>query len=216
MSSSGRADRGLSRCLGGGDRRCGADLERGGAAAGTPAPTSPNSARPTRRCSPSPSPPSDGAVYAAGDAATRFTIQSVSKPFTYAAALDRLGREAVLPAGRRGADRQRLRSTSRSTRSHNRPMNPMVNAGAIAMADLIHGATGHAREQALRALMARFAGRELELDRAVYASEKETGHRNRAIAWMMTSTGHAQARPRRCSTSISGNARCWSTCAISR
>jgi glutaminase len=34
---------------------------------------------------------SDGYVYESGDAAVEFTIQSISKPFTYALALDRIG-----------------------------------------------------------------------------------------------------------------------------
>ena len=59
--------------------------------------------------------------------------------------------------------------------------------------------------------MERFAGRALELDEAVYLSEKATGHRNRAIACMMLNSGMIKRDPRTCSTSISGNARCWST-----
>ena len=38
---------------------------------------------------------SDGYVYECGDTATQFTIQSISKPFTYALALDQLGERAV-------------------------------------------------------------------------------------------------------------------------
>ncbi len=35
---------------------------------------------------------SDGFVYESGDARVEFTIQSIPKPFTYALALDQIGR----------------------------------------------------------------------------------------------------------------------------
>ncbi|MDB5716801.1 MAG: hypothetical protein JWM38_228 [Sphingomonas bacterium] len=130
----------------------------------------------------------DGTIYTAGDAGHRFTIQSISKAFVYAHALDRLGREEVLrhvgvePTG------ESFNSISLD-QVHNRPFNPMVNAGAIATAELIEGDSAEARRAALAALMARFAGRQLKLDEAVYLSEKATGHRNRAIAWMMLNSG---------------------------
>ncbi len=136
----------------------------------------------------------DGTLYTAGDAASRFTIQSISKAFVYGHALDRLGREAVLrhvgvePTG------ESFNSISLD-QAHNRPFNPMVNAGAIATAELIEGDDPAERRQALAALMARYAGRTLELDEAVYLSEKATGHRNRAIAFMMLNSGMIQREP---------------------
>ncbi len=136
----------------------------------------------------------DGMVYAAGDAARRFTIQSISKAFVYGHALDLLGREAVLrhvgvePTG------ESFNSLSLD-QAHNRPFNPMVNSGAIAIAELIEGDDAASRRAALAALMARYAGRRLELDEAVYLSEKATGHRNRAIAWMMLNSGMIRRDP---------------------
>jgi glutaminase len=136
----------------------------------------------------------DGTVYAAGDAAKRFTVQSISKAFVYGHALDRLGREAVL-------DHVGVEPTGESfnaislDEAHNRPFNPMVNSGAIATAELIEGDDPEERRAALSALMARYAGRTLELDEAVYLSEKATGHRNRAIAWMMLNSGMIQREP---------------------
>lgn len=136
----------------------------------------------------------DGQIYAAGDAGHRFTIQSISKPFSYGHALDRLGRDAVL-------DHVGVEPTGESFNSilldtaHNRPFNPMVNAGAIAVAELIEGEDDVAQRAALDELMARFAGRPLALDEAVYLSEKATGHRNRAIAWMMLNSGMIRGEP---------------------
>ena len=136
----------------------------------------------------------DGTVYHVGDAAKRFTIQSISKAFVYGHALDRLGREAVLrhvgvePTG------ESFNSISLD-QAHNRPFNPMVNAGAIATAELIEGTDPVQRRQALADLMERYAGRRLDLDEAVYLSEKATGHRNRAIAFMMLNSGMIKRDP---------------------
>jgi glutaminase len=67
----------------------------------------------------------------------------------------------------------------------NRPFNPMVNAGAIACSGLICEARGVDAFEAIRRTLSRFAGRELGVDEAVYASERDTGDRNRAIGWLL-------------------------------
>jgi len=61
----------------------------------------------------------------------------------------------------------------------------MVNAGAIAVASLIEGQTLAERSEAQLAVFSAAAGRRLRIDESVYRSETETGHRNRAIAWLM-------------------------------
>lgn len=136
----------------------------------------------------------DGALYTAGDADHRFTIQSISKAFVYGHALDRLGREAVLKHVGVEPTGESFNSISLDE-AHNRPFNPMVNAGAIATAELIEGDNTAARRAALSALMERYAGRRLALDETVYESEKATGHRNRAIAYMMLNSGMIKRAP---------------------
>jgi glutaminase len=66
-----------------------------------------------------------------------------------------------------------------------RPLNPMINAGAIATASLIGGATPEARLKRLVDGISAYAGRPLEVDEAVFESERSTGHRNRAIGHML-------------------------------
>ena len=61
----------------------------------------------------------------------------------------------------------------------------MINAGAIATAGLVPGATPAERQAKLLGLFSEFAGRELAIDDAVYRSERDTGHRNRAIAHLL-------------------------------
>ena len=130
----------------------------------------------------------DGYIYESGDARTEFTIQSISKPFTYALALDAVGREAVdakigvEPSG----DAFNEISVDERTKT---PKNPMINAGAIAAVSLVPGATPDERFARIAQFYSACAGRPLELDEDVYRSEKATGNRNRAIAYMLTSFG---------------------------
>jgi glutaminase len=61
----------------------------------------------------------------------------------------------------------------------------MVNAGAIACSGLIREAEGDGAFEKVLDALGRFAGRRLGVDEAVYASEDATGHRNRAIAYLL-------------------------------
>lgn len=131
---------------------------------------------------------SDGFVYESGDAGIEFTIQSISKPFTYALALDCIGQAGVdakigvEPSG----EAFNVISVDETTK---KPKNPMINAGAIAAVSLIPANSPDERFALLQEFYSGFAGRRLELDPEVYASEKATGSRNRAIAYMLQSFG---------------------------
>jgi glutaminase len=70
-----------------------------------------------------------------------------------------------------------------------RPYNPMINAGAIAIASLIKKTGDHCGVQAFVQRMGLAAGRPLQIDEAVLASEAATGNRNRAIAYLMLNFG---------------------------
>ncbi len=126
----------------------------------------------------------DGMVYQAGDCGQQFTIQSISKPLTYGYALQACGVEAVLR-------KIGVEPTGDAFNSINlepltgRPRNPMINAGAIATCGLIPGADPLQRFERVLAHIGGFCGRHLELNEAVYCSEKATGHRNRAIAHLL-------------------------------
>jgi glutaminase len=125
----------------------------------------------------------DGHVYDIGDTAVPFTIQSISKAFVFALALETLGAEkveAVIGVEPSGDAFNSIRLSA-----DNRPFNAMVNSGAIACSGLIHRAEGNGAFEKIRAALGRFAGRELAIDEAVYASERDTGDRNRAIAYLL-------------------------------
>ncbi|WP_138469579.1 glutaminase A [Poseidonocella sp. HB161398] len=136
----------------------------------------------------------DGTLAAAGDAAEEVTIQSVSKPFMYGAALEALGREAVM--ARVGVEPTGERFNAiLLDEENNRPFNPMVNAGAIAVSALLSDGSPAEDELRMQGLFSDLAGRPLEIDLTVFGSEKETGHRNRAIAWLMLNSGMIEGDP---------------------
>ncbi len=71
----------------------------------------------------------------------------------------------------------------------NRPFNPMVNAGAIATADLVKGADYPDRVGRLLDMFGRYVGHQVFIDNKVFMSERVTGHRNRAIGHLMRNFG---------------------------
>jgi glutaminase len=128
-----------------------------------------------------------GHVFTAGDCDVPFTIQSISKPFTYGMAVEELGFEKV--SQHVGVEPSGDVFNSIQLHSTNRPFNPMVNSGAITVAALIHALH---RDGALERMLERFsvaAGRELSIDNSVYESERRTGHRNRAIVHLLLNFG---------------------------
>jgi glutaminase len=135
----------------------------------------------------------DGRVVDYGDYQRRFTIQSISKPFMFGLALEEHGLEGVLAKVGVEPSGEAFNSIVLDDAS-NRPFNPMVNAGAIAVADLIDGPDLTARTKKMLAMFSLYLGREVGIDSAVFLSERSTGHRNRAIAYLMQSCG--MIRPR--------------------
>jgi glutaminase len=125
----------------------------------------------------------DGHVYEVGDSAVPFTIQSVSKAFVFALALEMVGEERVAAAI--GVEPSGEAFNSIRLTNDNRPFNPMVNAGAIACSGLIHHVEGADAFERIRQKLSDFAGRDLAVDDAVHQSEVITGNRNRAIAWLL-------------------------------
>jgi glutaminase len=130
----------------------------------------------------------DGEVFEVGDSDETFTIQSISKPLVFGMALEGRGIEAVL--GRVGVEPSGNPFNSVTVDPQtSRPFNPMVNAGAIVTTGILAQSEDRPDLESVRATFSRFAGRELEIDERVYASERETGDRNRALAWLMRSFG---------------------------
>ena len=155
----------------------------------------------------------DGSTYGGGDDQHEFTIQSISKPFAYALAIDDIGLEAVLAAVGVEPSGEAFNELSLEGGT-GRPLNPMINAGAIAAHQLLtadddaaknsgqpgptdaaptdtapeHPArTNQVRRRVSRLLdgLSAFAGRELRIDYAAADSEYRDAYRNMAIAHML-------------------------------
>ncbi|WP_022930016.1 glutaminase A [Patulibacter americanus] len=138
----------------------------------------------------------DGHLYESGDTRAPFPIQSISKTLTYGLALTDAGADAVAakidvePSG----DAFNEISLDPET---GRPLNPMINAGAITAASLVAGATPEEQFARIQKAYSAFAGRELELSEEVLEAEVAAGHRNRAIGHMLREFGILEDDPNR-------------------
>ena len=133
----------------------------------------------------------EGEEYAAGDCYERFTMQSAVKPLILLQALLDSGAEAVralvgVEATGKPFDAFNY-SDQALTGAH---INPMINTGAIALCTLISGSSYEEKLSRLLTLARTLTGNpELGIDMAVYTSEKKTGHKNRALAYMLKAYG---------------------------
>jgi glutaminase len=132
----------------------------------------------------------DGAVACAGDCDMPFSIQSVSKVFTLTLALGRTGDRLWQRVGREPSG-SAFNSIVQLEFERGIPRNPFINAGAIAVTDLI--LSGHKPREALGEILrfVRFLADDpsIAIDEAVAASEQRTGFRNAALANYMKSFG---------------------------
>ncbi|MCI9155721.1 MAG: glutaminase A [Lawsonibacter sp.] len=134
---------------------------------------------------------SDGRHYQAGDYNKQFSIQSIVKPILLLLGLmdngvdyvrSKIGVEAT------GKPFDAINVTDQQLLSDH--LNPMVNMGAIAMCTLVKGADYQERFQRLLELTRLLAGNpDIQVDEAVYLSEKRTGNKNRALAFLLKSSG---------------------------
>jgi len=129
-----------------------------------------------------------GKSYKVGDSDLEFSIQSISKVLTYALALHDNGRSAV-------REKVGVEPTGDAFNSiikldaQNKPPNPMTNAGAITVTDMIKGASSDDKLNNILAMYENILGHAPKIDMGVYKSECDTGHRNRAIASLLMHYG---------------------------
>lgn len=132
-----------------------------------------------------------GKEYFAGDYNKKFTIQSISKVVSLILAIKDNGRENVFkkvdvePTGMGFNSIVNLEASDTG-----KPYNPMINAGAIMTSSLIDGKDVEERlKKILDFLKIVTNNNDIYVNENVYLSEKETGSRNRALAYFMKSTG---------------------------
>lgn len=132
----------------------------------------------------------NGNEYMAGDCEDKFTIQSISKVANYLFALEENGYENMnkiigfLPTVRGFNSILEL-----DIENDHRPLNPFINAGAMVILSQINGDDNGIKFERLRMFMEKIMDSKLTLNEKVYLSEKETGDKNRALAYYMKSTG---------------------------
>ncbi|MEW2461132.1 glutaminase A [Microbacterium sp. K41] len=136
-----------------------------------------------------------GGVHDAGDALHPFSIQSISKMFVYALAIQEHGHERVRDIVGVNNTGLAFNSVVALELNEGHPRNPMVNAGAIATTALMPGATAVEQWERVREGLSAFAGRPLSLDGEVYASEAASNDRNRALGWLLKSYGRLAGDP---------------------
>ncbi|MEU6727334.1 glutaminase A [Nonomuraea wenchangensis] len=128
----------------------------------------------------------DGEADAAGDRDTGFPLMSAAKPFVYALALAEHGFAKVHehvgtePSGA-AFDSTVVRGGSVT------PYNAMTNIGAIVTTSLVRGG--------VLEFLSRCAGRHLEVDSAVLDSQRRTGDRNKALAYLAHAHGSLVGDP---------------------
>lgn len=136
----------------------------------------------------------DGHVYQSGESQQPFTVQSISKALVYGLALEDHGIERVLSKVWVEPSGEAFNSISLESGT-GRPRNPMINAGAIATAGLVREHPGQTPIERILATFGRYTGHPATVDETVYCSEKETGHRNRAIAHLLLGYGILEREP---------------------
>jgi glutaminase len=152
----------------------------------------------------------DGKVYSAGDVDYKFSIQSVSKPFTAALVMAQQGPEVlrekigVEPTGMSFNSKMALAIYEDS-------VNPLVNAGAIAAVSLVQATSEQDRWNRISQNLSDFAGQPLTVLEKVYESEYTTAFGNRGIANLLYNWGRLYSEPeealrvytRQCSVGVS-------------
>ncbi|KQV34276.1 MULTISPECIES: glutaminase [unclassified Rhizobium] len=132
----------------------------------------------------------DGAVHMVGDADVPFSIQSISKVFTLTLALGKHGENIWKRVGREPSG-SAFNSIVQLEHEHGTPRNPFINAGAIAITDLV--LAGHTPKEAIGEIVRfmRYLADEEDIliDSEVARSEEATGYRNFALANFMRSFG---------------------------
>lgn len=132
----------------------------------------------------------EGHVATGGDSDTPFSIQSISKVFTLTLALGMVGDRLWRRVGREPSGNP-FNSIVQLERERGVPRNPFINAGAIAVTDVI--VSGHQPRESIGEILRfmQFLAQDpsIAIDGAVAASEKRTGFRNTALANYMKSFG---------------------------
>ena len=132
--------------------------------------------------------------YATGDADTPFSIQSISKLFALALAMEWVGDRLWEKVGREPSG-MRFNSLIQLETEGGRPRNPFINAGAIATTDALVTARPDYAADLLRQMRLLADNNDIGIDDEVHRSEMATGDLNRAMAYVLKAHGNLKNDP---------------------
>ena len=128
----------------------------------------------------------DGRHFSVGDAVVPFSIQSISKLFTFVLALKLVGDDIWQRIGREPSGNA-FNSMVQLETEHGIPRNPFINAGALVVTDILTQRYAHLDLALLNFLRRLTDAPDLSWNREVAKSERDTAHRNMAMAYFMKS-----------------------------
>ncbi len=131
----------------------------------------------------------DGQVFSTGDAAERFSVQSISKVFLLALAIRLVGEKLFERVGKEPSGNP-FNSLVQLEYEHGIPRNPFINAGALVMTDVLLEHLPDAKAAVLDFARLLSGSPEVDYDYAVAASERATGFTNIALANFLKAHGN--------------------------
>ncbi|HEY4794001.1 MAG TPA: glutaminase A, partial [Mycobacterium sp.] len=137
----------------------------------------------------------DGQTFSAGDADCEFTLESISKIFTAALAMEQVGARAFHRKVGADPSGEAFNSVLALELHNDKPNSPMVNAGAMTTTSLISAADADDRWRQILQIQSDFAGRQISISEEIVASELATNFHNRAIAWLLLCGGYMYCDP---------------------
>ncbi len=131
----------------------------------------------------------DGNIYNVGDCNVKFTIQSISKIIALMLALIDNGEDFLFTKVGYEPTDEPFNTLYKLDFNKNKPANPMINSGAIVTTSLIKGSKEEKFSRLIELIRFITENPDINYNEEVYLSEKSTGHKNRAMAYLMKSKG---------------------------
>lgn len=152
----------------------------------------------------------EGDVISIGDAQYRFAIESISKVCTLALALEDLGANTIQQKIGAAPTGLPFNSVMALELHGDKPLSPLVNAGAMAAASIVNATSIQERWQRILNMQQRLGSTEIFLSDELNQSEQATNFHNRGIAWLLYAAGYlycdtleaCDVYTRQCSTMI--------------
>jgi glutaminase len=137
----------------------------------------------------------DGRVFSTGDVKKEFSIQSISKVFTFAEVIQEYDEDTIKKGVGVLATGDVFNSINAVEKAKGHKMNPFVNPGAIATTAMVKGKDATEVWDKIIGIHNAFAGRELKVLDDVYKSESATNQRNQAIGKLMNAYELIKEKP---------------------